>query len=219
MTTLFDTGRDEHGKVKRSAEISECGKYRWWLRRHWGTEPARNVTFIMLNPSKADHEQDDNTIRRCIDYARRWGFNTLTVKNLFCLRATNPKELLTAEDPVGARADAEIRAAFSSELVVCAWGTNVPFGRDKKVLELLGNKPLFCLELSVNRCSPLHPLRLRKDKLPLPWRNCSGVFLSDILRKIKEPDHVGEQGSSEGKPDGEAGAAGGPQGVAENPPG
>jgi hypothetical protein len=90
--------------VERSAAVSRCGRCRWWLRR---TDPrggsGRVVAFLMLNPSTADAQRDDPTIRRCLGFARAWGYSVLEVRNLFAWRATDPRELLTAADPVGGR--------------------------------------------------------------------------------------------------------------------
>lgn len=84
----------------KSAIISECGKYRYSLSRIWDENKA-NVLFIMLNPSTADGDVDDPTIRRCIGFAKSWGYGGIYVGNLFAYRATDPKELLKVENPIG----------------------------------------------------------------------------------------------------------------------
>lgn len=85
---LFDT----EPLVRRSAVVSDCGRYRYRLDRIWDTAlPA--VTFIMLNPSTADASNDDATIRRLAGtngFARRWGCGALIVVNLYAWRATTP---------------------------------------------------------------------------------------------------------------------------------
>src|SRR5678809_1192361 len=129
--------------VQRSAEISECGRYRWWLRRAWQLPWNPNVAgppksngvccFVMLNPSTADGMQDDPTIRRCMGFCRSWGYDTLSVRNLFPWRATDPKELVKAERNAdifgGHRGASELLAACTGNLLVAAWGAGVPFGR------------------------------------------------------------------------------------------
>lgn len=67
-------------ETKSSAIISECGAYRYRLERQWDGEKP-NVAFLVLNPSTADASQDDPTIRRCIGFARYWGFGGLIVGN------------------------------------------------------------------------------------------------------------------------------------------
>lgn len=79
--------------MDKGAIISECGKYRYQLWRIWDdTKPK--VLFIMHNPSTADANEDDPTIRRCIGFAKRWGYGGIYVGNLFAFRATDPKDLL-----------------------------------------------------------------------------------------------------------------------------
>src|SRR5262249_44998661 len=86
----------------RSAVISACGRYRYYLCRKLAGGGGRVATFIMLNPSTADAERDDSTIRKCVGFGRRWGCGQLHVVNLFGLRATQPTELRTVGNPVGA---------------------------------------------------------------------------------------------------------------------
>src|ERR1700721_1892011 len=105
---------DDWFKVSKSAEISECGQYRWWLRRSWVRRDSetKTVCFVMLNPSVADGIVDDPTIRRCIGFTRSWGYSVLSVRNLFPFRATEPRSLLTATEPTGGeRGDVELMAA------------------------------------------------------------------------------------------------------------
>ena len=85
QTTLGDT-------MRREAEISPCGLHRYRLTREWApTLPT--IAFVMLNPSTADGEIDDPTIRRCIGFARDLGYGRLHVVNLFTYRATDPREV------------------------------------------------------------------------------------------------------------------------------
>lgn len=174
--TLFDVVP----KMIRSAEISECGRYRWWLRRSWQIwESGEHVTgkgvccFVMLNPSTADGEQDDPTIRRCIGFARSWGYDTLSVRNLFPWRATDPRELFKAETVTGGhRGDTELLAAATADMLVAAWGSSVPFGRDKQALEMFSEHfaavPIYCLGKTKNG-NPRHPLYVRADAKPVSF--------------------------------------------------
>src|SRR5689334_10316767 len=75
------------------AIFDSTGMYRYSLWREWSTD-SPPVTFIMLNPSTADDWKDDSTIRRCIGFARTWGFGALEVVNLFAYRATDSRKLL-----------------------------------------------------------------------------------------------------------------------------
>ena len=86
-----------------SATFDQSGRYRYQLTRFWGSlsQPPHQVAFIMLNPSQANAEQDDPTIRACSQFAKRWGYNQLNIVNLFAYRATQPSMLTKANDPIG----------------------------------------------------------------------------------------------------------------------
>lgn len=86
--------------MDKGAIISGCGKYRYSLWRTWDKKLPK-VMFIMLNPSTADAYEDDPTIRRCINFAKSWGYGGIVVGNLFAYRATNPKKLILIDDPSG----------------------------------------------------------------------------------------------------------------------
>lgn len=168
MSDLF--GDDHYERLTRSAEVSECGRYRWWLRRSWHRGGNGKVAcFLMLNPSTADANIDDPTIRRCVTFTRAWGYSTLSVRNLFPFRATEPRELLGAQAPTGGnRGNAELLAARTADLVVVAWGAWVPFDRDREALAMLAGTPLLCLGRT-KEGKPRHPLYLRGDAQPIPY--------------------------------------------------
>jgi hypothetical protein len=145
----------------RSAVVSDCGKYRYHLYRKVG-ESRRAATFIMLNPSTADHEVDDPTIRKVMGFARRWGCDELHVVNLFAFRATKPADLREATDPVGPENRDWLRRAVELACdgpVVCAWGTHGAYmGQDEAVLGWIGGlcQPV-CLGMTRDG-HPRHPL-------------------------------------------------------------
>ena len=124
-------------EMKRTAEV--CGEYRYRLGRLWD-ESLPVCLWIMLNPSKADAKKDDRTIRRCIDYAKRWSFGGILVGNLFALRSPYPERLYQAEDPVGPKNDRRLRAMLNkADLVVCGWGAHsMVRERAREVLVMLG---------------------------------------------------------------------------------
>lgn len=162
-----------------SAVFSPCRTWRYTLTR-WLTVEShsfRTVTFVCLNPSTADEVNDDPTVRRCLGYAQRWGFERLVVCNIFALRSTDPKLLYRAEDPVGPETDFWLeRHALDSELVLCAWGAHGKLhGRGAEVLDRLRtlghrwDRPVAVLgwTLPPDR-QPKHPLYLRADLQPIP---------------------------------------------------
>ena len=71
------------------AEISRDGVYRYRLTRRL-SPGNRTVLFVGLNPSTADATHDDQTIKRCVGYARAWGYDVLLMGNLHAYRATDP---------------------------------------------------------------------------------------------------------------------------------
>jgi len=159
------------GLGDRSAVVSPCGTYRYELRRQWAKGLV--CTWIMLNPSVADSEIDDPTIRRCAGFARRWGHSGITVRNLFALRATDPRALRHHPDPVGPDNDWWLTAPASPGLTVCAWGTHGALrDRAARVVAVLTRRgaPLHCLALTAQG-HPRHPLYLHGALRPRPYPN------------------------------------------------
>lgn len=159
-----------------SAIISECGHYRYRLTRWLGLQ-APLATFIMLNPSTADAEQDDPTIRRCIGFARAMGCGRLAVANLFAFRATKPEDMRLARDPVGPENDEFIdrlarETAETGGKLICAWGAHGKFkDRDRAVMAILAASAVEPMSLGETaEYLPRHPLYLRGDCKPLPYR-------------------------------------------------
>ena len=149
--------------MKKGAQFSDCRKYRYALWRIW-QEDKSCVIFIGLNPSTADEAKDDPTIRRCIGYARDWGFGRIYMLNLFAYRTSNPKKLREVADPVGSRNNEFLKMyCDSTRLNVACWGTQGTFmKRGEAVIDLLGRENLSCLGITKNG-HPKHPLYLRRD--------------------------------------------------------
>ena len=177
MTLLLPKG-DEYS----SAVFSIDEVYRYTLHRNvypGMTEPlesqgmrALRLLWLMLNPSKADHRFNDQTIQRVIRYTRYWGYGYADVGNLYALRSTDPGMLWTVDDPVGPENDRLIRGMLDQDsAVVVAWGANAQPERADLVLamiEELGHTPL-ALGLTQSG-QPVHPLRQRKDLRPRQLR-------------------------------------------------
>lgn len=140
------------------ATFDPTGQYRYSLWRVWDLDAPR-VAFVMLNPSTADAERNDPTIRRCIGLANAWGYGGLEVVNLFAYRATRPQVLKQATDPVGREGDRALLAAASrADQILLAWGNwGSLYERDRAVLALLSGYPLYCLGLTQQQ-QPRHPL-------------------------------------------------------------
>ncbi len=147
-----------------TAETSPCGLYRYRLTRTWDAA-APAVVFVMLNPSTADASEDDPTIRRCLGFARRERAGGLVVANLFAFRATDPKALEDAADPIGPDNARWISTCVreTSGPVVAAWGASVPRRHEdivgRTVIPLLPVDRLRCLGRTASG-APRHPLYL-----------------------------------------------------------
>ena len=109
------------GLKDRGAELSPCGIYRYTLTREW--EDGRCVAWLMFNPSTADAEQDDATIRKCVGFSKRWGYGRMVVVNLYAVRSRDPKAIARIIDPVGPLNNYWITESFKeAREIVCAWG-------------------------------------------------------------------------------------------------
>lgn len=156
------------------AIISPCGLYRYHLWRVWD-DCLPVLCYVMQNPSTADAVDNDPTITRCIGFAKRDGFGGISVRNVFALRATDEKELLSHPDPVGPNnADhlAHARAVSMMTRLVVAWGERL--GGQKLARHyteaanlLLPQKP-YCLGINKSG-EPKHPLYLASATPMVPW--------------------------------------------------
>jgi hypothetical protein len=152
----------------RTARLSMDLEYRYELTRRWGRGPY--VCFIMLNPSTADAQLDDPTIKRCMGFARKWRMGGLVVVNLFALRATDPKELLAVDNPVGPDNDDAIHdACVRARAIVCAWG-GAAFIEPRAgfVVEMLRGRTLYCVG-KTKAGAPRHPLYVAADATPVRY--------------------------------------------------
>lgn len=156
--------------IRKAAEISECGTYRYTLDRTWDAA-CKGLVFVMLNPSTADAELDDPTIRRCISFAKRENYGAIRVVNLFAFRATDPAELAKADCAVGPLNEKRLFecikwAAEGHTQIVCAWGAH-PFIGNKangfRAVARVNNATLYCLGRTKDG-HPRHPLYVRGDQ-------------------------------------------------------
>lgn len=154
------------GAMERAATLSACRTYRYALWRRWGR--GDYAMFIGLNPSTADETNDDPTIRRCIGFARAWGYGALCMANLFAYRATDPADMKKAAEPVGWENDHTLTTlARGAGVVVAAWGAHGTYkGRDQSVRLLVPN--LHFLRLTKDG-HPGHPLYLPASLKPQRW--------------------------------------------------
>lgn len=156
-----------------SSGAMTIGAHRLSLYRNW-TSGKGTLGWVMLNPSTADFEIDDPTIRRCIGFAKRWGFSGIHVCNLFTRRATKPKELhgLKPSELNHEIADDRIRDLVGRcSRVVVAWGANGDRWPERvaEVHALLG-ETIEVVDLGTTKLGqPVHPLYIPWDRQPEPW--------------------------------------------------
>ena len=181
--------------VAQGARISADTKYRYKLWREWrGTHDPKHwrwfgakdgagaelgdplsVLFVMLNPSTADSEADDATIRKCVGFAKRWRYERMEVVNLFAYRATSPRDLFAAKasgaDIIGWQNQECVQEMVADAgLIVCAWGGNAEGFEfhTEEVRGWLGEKQF---QLGLTRSGhPRHPLYVpyNQQLLPMP---------------------------------------------------
>ena len=174
----LDRGRIYDGTaapyVEASAVISACCKYRYRLARTWD-RALPTMGLVMLNPSTADGEQDDPTIRKAVGFARRWGFGGFHVANLFAWRATDPKALRGVIDPVGPENDLRIsEVAASTNRLFVGWGALggpkwLRFRADHVLRGLSERNDLWAFRVT-SKGMPEHPLFIPYDTQPVIYR-------------------------------------------------
>lgn len=151
----------------KAAVLSADGAYRYELTRRLNDRIRYDdpplLGWIMLNPSTADADVDDPTIRRCMGFAQTLGYGGIVVRNLYALRSTDPRELREHPDPVGPDNDAYLYRTMQEPLTVCAWGTlGGQRGRRVHARLLDSGAELACLGRTLHG-HPKHPLYLRSD--------------------------------------------------------
>jgi len=190
--------------ITKGAHVSNCGTYRYCLWREWRLHPEPAIwhmwedddgnpvvdgagqqigeplacVFVMLNPSTADGDVDDPTIRRCVAFAKRFGFDRLEVVNLFAYRATKPSDMFDAApnlDVIGWENQNHVnRALDGAGMIICAWGAHGGFaGQDETMLGWIdvGNwrdAPVVALG-TTKEGHPRHPLYLKSDSSHTPY--------------------------------------------------
>lgn len=149
--------------LENDAVLSDCGKYRYLLRRVWDHAKPRAL-LIMLNPSTADAKKDDPTIRSCVRLLSGLGYGSMEVVNLFAFRSTDPDGLRGIPDAIGPRNDDIIGAAVGRcDMVICGWGAKpVAAARGRVVRsQVRAMRPaIFCFGKTYTG-HPRHPLYVK----------------------------------------------------------
>lgn len=177
MADVFDlyyAGGHRDDSIKRYAVLSDCGLYRYTLERHLGAGPK--ALILGVNPSTADAEIDDHTIRKDMGFARKHGWGRVLKGNLFAYRSTDIKGLRGVPDPNGPYNDYYLHAMMrEADIVVAAWGPTSKLPPDLRYRwrEVVGiaaraGKPLMCFGTAKDG-QPLHTLMLSYALPLIPW--------------------------------------------------
>ena len=155
----------------RTAHFSSCRRYRYQLRIVWD-DSLPLLTVCGLNPSTADEVQDDPTLRRVQGFARAMGRGGVLMLNAFAWRSTDPKGLLSCDDPVGPQNTVEnFRkwiAGAGGLRPVAAWGSNIARPSLRFRAGELAGIEWDCLRRT-KAGHPEHPLYLPASLRPIPW--------------------------------------------------
>ena len=172
-----------HGRATSHCVMSDDGFYRYRLERRWDhARPAAG--FVLCNPSTADAFRSDATMRKCVGFASRWGCGGIVIVNVCAFRATHPRHLLEASDPIGpdnreaidqlafdwhhyqAHRDHDLAtAAAGVSLIVAGWGAALPRELEEHAETALGwldGVDVYCLGRTKTG-RPRHPLMLSYD--------------------------------------------------------
>lgn len=141
--------------LEKTANFSECGKYRYCLRRIWDT----NLPFVMcigLNPSTANDVDDDTTIRNLCELLSKSGYGGLFMMNLFALISPQPNDLRACPDPVKDNDTWLTSIATKCDDVIFCWGAfKQAEYRAKKIISKFPNA--LCLGKTATG-KPMHPM-------------------------------------------------------------
>lgn len=149
-----------------SAVLSPCGLYRYRLERSVAMD-GPVYAFFGINPSTADANLDDATVRKWIGFVKTWGGSRFIVGNVFAFRATDVRELATAGNPGGLENLPHLmRIAADADVLVPCWGNRDKVPRELRsrfddVLAMLiaTEKPVMHFGLTASG-DPKHPLML-----------------------------------------------------------
>jgi hypothetical protein len=159
-----------------SAIISPCGMYRYRLEREGAGDGQ--TTVIMVNPSTADAERDDATIRKLRGFGQRYEWGRIVIGNLFAYRATDVRELANADNPVGPDNDIHLLDMLrEADRLVVAWGpaSKLPkrlrarFRRILEMASLVSRRPM-SIGAPAKDGHPCHPLMLPYERELQPWK-------------------------------------------------
>ena len=180
--------------MRRSAIFDEHMRYRYSLTRVWN-EKGPKVVFIMLNPSLANDKEDDRTTKRIINFAKKFGYGSLEVVNLFAYITPKYIELkdLEKSEAVGKENNKYlIRALKSADKIIAAWGENGTIHqRHEEIVQIIDGYDIDSLGSPTRDGHPRHPLYLSNDIELLPYKR-STKRVQKLVRTAPDIKHQGQ---------------------------
>ena len=160
-----------------SAVISDCGNYRYRLDRDI-QEKGLTFAYFGINPSTADANEDDQTIRKLKGFTLRNGGRKFIIGNPFGLRSTSVRRLSLWDDPIGLDNDKYLNEIIKeANILIPCWGNTTKISKnfryrfeELKLKIFESNKPVLTFGLTVSG-NPKHPLMLGYNTQLIEWKN------------------------------------------------
>lgn len=150
----------------KGAIFSEDRLYRYALWRHWDERPKLMV--IGLNPSTANEEVNDPTIKKVIKIADFNGFGGVYMLNLFGIVSKDPSILKSHHDPIAKQQEYLDYYSQLCSKIVFAWG-NFKEARERSVEVEQAFPNSYALHINKNG-SPKHPLYCKDNSQLIPFK-------------------------------------------------
>ncbi len=162
--------------VHSSATFNADRSRRYRLTRVWDvSRPA--LTWLMLNPSRADAVRNDQTIRRVVGFSRHHGFGGCRIVNLFSWIEPDSSKLAAKLRHRATNWDDTVNQAYvqatleETEAAVAAWGNVAGPFLDRHWIATMAGPAGGWLSLGQTAsCQPRHPLRLPSATRLMPWQ-------------------------------------------------
>ena len=177
MTSMELLARSQKSAVLSADETCRFQLCRALCREDWATTTLPGfVAWVLNNPSTADAELDDPTVRKCWTYTLRWGYGAMMFVNTNPWRSTDPKGARVPHEDYLLANDSWLRYAVGQcPYVVAAWGDRANRDlamRAVNIIHPIG--PLHALRVTQSG-NPQHPLYLPGDLQPQLWKPNTGL--------------------------------------------
>lgn len=169
------SGIQEHLRmdgVTAGAVIIPPHRYALW--RRWDASRLC-MAVTMLNPSRANHLNDDPTVKQLVKIARHLGFGSLYIVNLHAYQTPSPDELFKlAADPIGPQNPRYLRRSLMTyDYQIAAWGAQGDKLCQATAFLKLAERYRRTIRVLALTASghPHHPLRMKTSYDHLIWKD------------------------------------------------